>query len=71
MNHAIVSEVLYLCYRHSQESSPSVQDGFRTTLHGLHVYVYVYFAICVCPVICCCFLHALWASQIIPLTFDL
>ena len=28
----------------------------------------VYFAICVCPVICCCFLHGLWASQIIPLT---
>ena len=35
----------------------------------MHVCIYVYFAICVCPVICCCFLHALWASQIIPLTF--
>ena len=72
MNHAIVSEVLYLCYWHSQESSPLYK-----TASGLHhagtwptcmFVIYVYFAICVCPVICCSFLHALLASQI-SLTF--
>ena len=52
-------------------STRQLQDYITSREHGLHVCVYVYFAICVCPVICCCFLHALWASQIIPLTFDL
>ena len=48
MNHAIVSEVLYLCYWHSQESSPSVQDSFRTTLpHGNMAYMSVY--MCILP----------------------
>ena len=74
MNHAMVSEVLYLCYWHSQESSPPCtrqpQDYIRN-MACMHVCIYVYFANCVCPVICCYFLHALWASQIIPLTFDL
>ena len=51
MNHAIVSEVLYLCYWHSQESSPSVQDSFRTTLpHGNMAYMSVY--MCSLPCVC-------------------
>ena len=51
MNHAIVSEVLYLCYWHSQESSPSVQDSFRTTLpHRSMAYMSVY--MCILPSVC-------------------
>ena len=42
MNHAIVSEISYLCYWHPQESSPSVQDSFMQDYItsqelGLHV----------------------------------
>ena len=50
-----LSRVFSLCTR-------QLQDYITSREHGLHVCVYVYFAICVCPVICCCFLHALWAS---------
>ena len=75
MNHAIVSEVLYLCYWHSQESSLPVQDSLRTTSGTwptcMSVYTCILPSVCVLLYICCCFLHALWASQIIPLTLTL
>ena len=56
-----LSRVFSLCTR-------QLQDYITSWEHGLHLCVYAYFAICVRPVICCCFLHALWASQIILLT---
>ena len=51
MNHAIVSEVLYLCYWHSQESSPSVQDSFRTTLPDVNI-AYMSVCMCILPSVC-------------------
>ena len=57
MNHAIVSEVLYLCYWHSQESSPSVQDSLRTTLSDRNM---AYMSECTCILLSMCVvLHCL------------
>ena len=62
-----------LLYWHSQESSPTTSGLHQEHgLHALSVYMCILPSMCpVCPVIHCCFLHALWVSQIIPLTFDL
>ena len=61
MNHAMVSEVLYLCYWHSQESSPSVQDSLKIILpDGNMAYMSVY--TCILPVFYVLYNHScsLW-----------
>ena len=50
MNHAIVLEVLYLCYWHSQESSLPVQDSLRTTSGTWPTCMSVY--TCILPSVC-------------------